>query len=358
MLAFSGALSGAYAVELGEIIVRSHIGQPLVAEIELTSLATQGAVVDARLAHPDVFKGANLGMHPVLANLRMSVMRRDGGQYLRITSSAPVQTQNVHLFLDLGEGGRRDVRQASLPLTPDPRPAPPPAAPVVAAIVASAPAPVAVPVKPVESKPIAAAVAPKPVALAPAPKMIAPIVKPVEKAVEKPPAKPVLAATAAAVPPASCPKPRYSDEDVRACATRDYKNAMLSAQIVELEEKVKALQAALDAPAFVGPPAPVKVAANPAKRVPPPIRTAPGQKPAVADEPGLPWMWIGAGLAAFAAVAGAAMVVLKRRKKVKVVAPARPKSNILGRLRDAMSGDKAPSERLEPVDEAPEKVTT
>lgn len=358
ILALSGSLASAFAVELGEVTVRSHIGQPLVADIELTGLAAQGGVVDARLAHPDVFKGANLGMHPALATMRMAVMRRDGGQYLHITSTAPVQTQYVHLFLDLGEGGRRDVRQASLPLTPDPRPAPAPAAAV--------PAPVAAPFKAVESKPIAATV-PTPAAPVPAPKVIAPIATPVEKPIGKPAAKPVLkpavkpaiAAAPAAVSAASCPKPRYSDEEVRACATRDYKNGMLSAQIVELEEKVKALQAALDAPVFVGPPAPLKAAAaKPAKSVPPPIRTVPRKKPAAAEEAGLPWLWMGAGLAALAAVAGAALVVAKRRRKVKVGAAVNPKSNMLGRLRDAVNGDKAPSERVEPVDEAPEKVTT
>ncbi len=353
MLALSGSLASAFAVELGEVSVRSHIGQPLVADIELTGLATQGAVVDARLAHPDVFKGANLGMHPVLATMRMSVMRRDGGQYLHMTSTAPVQTQYVHLFLDLGESGRRNVRQASLPLTPDPRPAPPPAA--------AAPAPVAVPVKAVEHQPIAPTVAPKPVA--PAPKVVVPVALPAAPAaapsliapVATPAGKPVKLAAAAAVPAASCPKPRYSDEEVRACATRDYKNAMLSAQIVELEEKVKALQAALDAPAFAGPAAPLKVAAaTPARVVPPPIRTMPRNKPAAAEEGGLPWMWIGAGVAALAALAGAAMLVVKRRRKVKAVAPAKPKSTMLGRLRDAVNGDKSPRERVEPADEAPE----
>ena len=325
ILALSGALASAYAVELGDMAVRSHIGQPLVADIELTGFA-EGATVDVRLAHPDVFKGANLAMHAVLPTMRMAVTRRDGGQFVRITTAAPVQTQYVHLFLDLGEGGRRNVRQASLPLTPDPRPAPPPAQLPLAAVSAPAPAP-----------------------------------KPVAPVVIKPFVKPPVAPAPAAAPAASCPKPRYSDEEVRACATRDYQNAMLSAQIVELEEKVKALQAALDAPALAGAPVLQKAAAAaPAKRVPPPIRTVPrkNDKPAPVEEDGLPWLWIGAGLAALTAVAAALLVMVKRRKKVGVAAPLRPKSNMLGRLRDAMHRDKRPGERVEPVDDAPEKVAT
>ena len=322
LLALGGLLASAHAVELGEVVVRSHIGQPLVADIELTGFVADGSTVDARLAHPDVFQGANIGMHPVLSSARMSVMRRDGRQFLHITSIAPVQTQYVHLFLDLGEGGRRNVRAASLPLTPDPRPAPPP--------------PPAVPVP----APVAAAAVPTP--LAPAPKPAAPVVKPV----------------AAVVPAAACPKPRYTDEEIRSCATRDYKNAMLSAQIVELEEKVKALQAALDVPAPAAPAAlPKANAIKPAKAAPPPIRTAPRKKaaPAPAKEGAFPWMWIGAALAALAAIAVATIVVLKRRSRVKVVAPERPKNNLIGRLRDALHSDKRPGA---PVEEAPEAVVS
>lgn len=314
LLALSGSLASAFAVELGEVMVRSHIGQPLVADIELTGFATNGAAADARLAHPNVFQAANLSMHPVLSSVRMSVMRRDGRQFLHITSIAPVNTQYVHLFLDLGEGGRRNVRAASLPLTPDPRPAPPPASPPPPALVA------------------VAAVVPKPAASKPAaPKVVA-----------------RAAVIPAAAPAAACPKPRYTDEEIRSCATRDYKNAMLSAQIVELEEKVKALQAALDGPAGA-------TDIKPAKSTPPPIRTAARKKPAPApaNEAPFPWLWIGAALAALAAAAAGAIVVLKRRSKGKVAEPERPKSNMMGRLRDAMHRDKRPGA---PVEEAREEV--
>lgn len=340
ILALGGTLASAFAVELGDVVVRSHLGQPLVADIELTGFATEGATVDARLAHPNVFQAANLSMHPVLSSMRMSVMRRDGRQFLHITSIAPVQTQYVHVFLDLGEGGRRNVRAASLPLTPDPRPAPPPPPP------APAPAPTPTP----DSKPAAVAAAPKPVA--PAPKPVAPAPQ-AATAVVKP----------AATPPAACPKPRYTDEEIRSCATRDYKNAMLSAQIVELEEKVKALQEALDVPVGAAPVVPPQATAiKPAKVVPPPIRTAARKKatPAPVEEAPFPWMWLGAALAALAAVGAATIFLLKRRARVKVPAPVveRPKSNLMGRLRDALHSDKRPGAAAESVEETPETVTT
>ena len=331
VLALGGSLASAWAVELGEVVVRSHIGQPLVADIELTGFTTDGGTVDVRLAHPDVFQGANIGMHPVLSSTRMSVMRRDGRQFLHITSIAPVQTQYVHLFLDLGEGGRRNVRAASLPFTPDPRPAPPPPPP--------APVPVPVPA------PVAAAVVAKPVA--PAPKPVPPAPKP---------AVPVTKPVAAVAPAAACPKPRYTDEEILSCATREYKNAMLSAQIVELEEKVKVLQAALDVSPPVSPAVlPKANAIKPVQAAPPPIRTAPRKKPAAAPakDAAFPWMWIGVALAAMAAIGVGTIVVLKRRSRVKVVAPERPKNKLMGRLRDALHRDKRPGAAVE---EAPENV--
>ncbi|WP_036252827.1 FimV family protein, partial [Massilia sp. BSC265] len=76
----------AEAAELGEPRVSSFIGQPLVADIELTMLEDAANPVQVRLAHPNVYRGANIGMPAVLSSLRMSVMQRDGRQFLHITS--------------------------------------------------------------------------------------------------------------------------------------------------------------------------------------------------------------------------------------------------------------------------------
>ncbi|HEY0489410.1 MAG TPA: hypothetical protein VGD30_07860 [Telluria sp.] len=330
IVVLSGSLACAHAVEIGEVMVRSYLGQPLVADIELTGFSADGTV-DARLAHPDVFQASNVGMHPVLPSLRMSVIRRDGRQFVHITSIAPVQTQYVHLFLDLRDGGRRNVRAASLPLVADPRPAPPPPppvqAPAVAAVAPAVPAP----------KPVATEVPPKPLPKA-APKLAAPLV-------------PVAA------PVASCPKPRFSDDEIRACATRDYKNAMLSAQIVELEEKVKALQASLDAAPAASAPALAMVHKTAhIKAAPPPSRIPAIKKDKPAADTPFPWMWIGAAVAALAVAAAGVVTVLKRRGKTRVVVLPRPSGNLMGRLKDAMHRDKKPGTPAEPVERDKETV--
>src|SRR5471030_1085763 len=79
------------AAELGDVTVRSYIGQPLAADIELVSLAPDEInALQVRLALPDVFRGANIGMNPALSTVRMSVVRREQRQFLHITTTQPV----------------------------------------------------------------------------------------------------------------------------------------------------------------------------------------------------------------------------------------------------------------------------
>jgi hypothetical protein len=279
-LCLSGLLSCAQAAELGEPVVRSYIGQPLVADIELTSLLNTSAPVSVRLANADVYKGANIAMHPVLASLNMSVMRRDGRQFLHITSVRQVDSENVHLFLDLTEGGRRNVRAVTLWFTPDPTPAPKPPPPPV-------PAPIAVPVP----APIAAPVHAPPVAQAPQP--------------ERPRPARVISVPSSA---AACPQPQFSEEQIKSCAAMDYKNGLLSAQIVELEEKVKQLQLAIEGKGDTPPAAAVKKAAPP----PPPPKAA--AKAAPKEEAGFPWLLTIGIVLGLALVGGAVWFFLSRRK--------------------------------------------
>jgi LPXTG-motif cell wall-anchored protein len=263
-----------HAAELGEPIVRSYKGQPLVADIELSTLSDPSQAVVVRLANPDVFKGANIGMNPVLANLTMSVMRRDGRQFLHITSTKAVESEYVHIFLDLADGGRRQVRLATLWLTPDPTPAPPPPPPKPA--VVAPPIPVVIP-------------APAPV---PAP-------------------VPTRVITA---PPAACPKPAAPAVAApAACASTEYQNGLLSAQIVELEEKVRALEQAmhqngnaLPAPAVAAVPPKPKAAA-------PAVPPRPSVRKKV-EEP-FPWLIVGGALGLVLLLAVAGLLLLRRRRK-------------------------------------------
>lgn len=135
-----------HAAELGDVRVTSHIGQPLTADIELTALDDPAVPVGVRIASPDIYSGAGLALPPVLSSVTLSVTRRDGRQFIHVTSLRPVDADHVHLYLDLVERGQHGVRLATVWLTPDPNPPAPvaPAVPVAAPVAGPVARPVAV----------------------------------------------------------------------------------------------------------------------------------------------------------------------------------------------------------------------
>jgi hypothetical protein len=341
-LVLVSAIATAHAAELGEARVSSHIGQPLVADIELTMLDDPAQAVTVRLASPEVYNGAGIAMPPVLASLNLSVMRRDGRQFLHVTSLRPVDSEHLHLYLELAEKGQRSVRLATLWLTPDPHPAPVPV-PAPAPVPATVPAPVpaaavraeaaAAPARTVSSTPRPAPEVRKPM----------PAAEAVHARPKAPAAAPLPIHTAQPAAPAACAVPA---DQAKVCAALDGKNAALKAQLGALEGKVKSLQATLGAA-----PAPTPVATHePAPAAAPTPTQAPAHEPATAHEPagpkpisaikplvprkpkappepdtGLPWGWIGAGAALLLALGGAAMLLRRRARTVRNVdIPAEP----------------------------------
>ena len=161
-LALSSAVlvSPAYAAGLGRINVTSGLGQPLRAEIDLTSVSREEAgSLAARLGSPAAYRDAGRDFNASLLNVRMAVERRADGQYfVRLTSNTPVNDPIVDLLVELTWANGRLLREYTFLLDPvDMRPAqppePPPAAPepkpvppVVQPAPAPAPAPVATPV--------------------------------------------------------------------------------------------------------------------------------------------------------------------------------------------------------------------
>ncbi|WP_326857986.1 FimV/HubP family polar landmark protein [Noviherbaspirillum sp.] len=111
--------SNAYAAGLGKLTVLSSLGQPLRAEIELTSVGKDeaGALI-AKLASPEAFKQANIELNPALLSLRFAIEQRADRQLIRVTSSQPLNEPFVDMLLELGGPSGRLVREYTFLLDP------------------------------------------------------------------------------------------------------------------------------------------------------------------------------------------------------------------------------------------------
>ena len=111
--------SSAYAAGLGKLTVMSGLGQPLNAEIELTSVSAEEAKsLVARLAPADAFRVANIEFNPALLSLRFAVEQRGSRQFIKITSSQPVNEPFVDMLLELSWSSGKLVREYTFLLDP------------------------------------------------------------------------------------------------------------------------------------------------------------------------------------------------------------------------------------------------
>lgn len=111
--------ASAGAAGLGQLTVLSALGQPLQAEIELTSVSKEEAGnVSVRLAPAAAFRQANIEFSPSLANLRFAVEQRGNRQVVRITSSQPMNEPFVDVLLEVSSNGTRLLREYVVLLDP------------------------------------------------------------------------------------------------------------------------------------------------------------------------------------------------------------------------------------------------
>lgn len=165
-------LSNAYAAGLGKLTVMSSLGQPLRAEIELTSVAPDElASLAPKLASAEAFRQANIDFNPSLFSLRFAVEQRGGQPIVRITSTQPINEPFVDMLLELGGSKGRLVREYTFLLDP-PEMRSAQAAQVAPIAITAPPAARAVESRPEVAAPVAPAAAPAPT---PAPAPAAPI---------------------------------------------------------------------------------------------------------------------------------------------------------------------------------------
>ena len=111
--------TGANATGLGRLTVLSALGQPLRAEIELTSPSKEdlGSLVP-KLASVDAFKQANIDFNPALTSLRFAVEQRGSNYVIRVSSSQAMNEPFVDLLLELNSSNGKLLREYTFLLDP------------------------------------------------------------------------------------------------------------------------------------------------------------------------------------------------------------------------------------------------
>ncbi len=116
-LVLSGAVG---AVGMGGISVTTALGEPLKAEIDLVAVGKADKnKMSARLASPDVFKGAGLDYPSALSKLKFQIEARANGEpYIKVTSAQPVNEPFVSLLVELTWPSGQLLREYTFLLDP------------------------------------------------------------------------------------------------------------------------------------------------------------------------------------------------------------------------------------------------
>ena len=145
-LALLGASLDAQALALGAITVRSALGEPLRAEIEVPQIsAEEAATLKASVGSPEAFRAAGVDYPAALAGARVTLQRRANGQaYLRVAGERTVNEPFLGIVIEANWANGRVVRDYTMLVDPPGRAAPP-AVPVTPSQGARAPATVQAP---------------------------------------------------------------------------------------------------------------------------------------------------------------------------------------------------------------------
>ena len=123
-IALFGVNLEAHALALGAVTVRSALGEPLRAEIEVPQISSEEAAsFKASVASPQAFGAAGIEYSPALAGARLSLQRRPNGQaYLRLVSDRPVNEPFLGVVIEANWATGRLVRDYTMLVDPPGRP--------------------------------------------------------------------------------------------------------------------------------------------------------------------------------------------------------------------------------------------
>ncbi|RQO54902.1 hypothetical protein DBV14_12295 [Variovorax sp. KBW07] len=179
VVALGIASTDASAFTLGQLKVQSALGEPLRAEIDVTEIAASEADgLKINIATAEAFKNAGVPYNAALSDVKATLQRRAGGQYVvRLSGNRPLNDPFIDLLLEANGASGRIVRDYTVLLDPPATrqaAASTPATPIAPQISTPVerPAPAARARR--ERAPVVAAAPSAPVAAAPAPAAAAP----------------------------------------------------------------------------------------------------------------------------------------------------------------------------------------
>jgi pilus assembly protein FimV len=130
------------AAGLGRLTVMTSIGQPLVAEIDLSVTREELGSLSARLALPDAYQRANLQYNTALTGARLTIETRSAGQpFLKLETTRPVTEPFIDVLVELTWSSGRLSREYTALLDPPGIPPARPAAPVISRLPELTPSP-------------------------------------------------------------------------------------------------------------------------------------------------------------------------------------------------------------------------
>lgn len=105
--------TAAMAAGLGQMTVRSLLGQPLIADIELVMLDKRDAEgLSAGIASADAHRKANVPYAAAALGLKVTLQTgKDGRQFIRVESQRPVSEPALKLLIELVSHGTPSLRE-------------------------------------------------------------------------------------------------------------------------------------------------------------------------------------------------------------------------------------------------------
>ncbi|MBS0316899.1 MAG: fimbrial protein FimV, partial [Proteobacteria bacterium] len=113
----------AHAFALGRLTVRSALGEPLRAQIDVPEITPEEAVsLRVTMAAPSAFKAAGLDYNPIVPRLHIDLQRGPGGHaYLSVTSDRPINDPYLDIIVEANWSTGRMLRDYTMLFDPTER---------------------------------------------------------------------------------------------------------------------------------------------------------------------------------------------------------------------------------------------